>query len=47
MDPPFHEMVIIDEPFRRWRDGASVIYRFYGGAIGVEQNGSILGQTLR
>jgi hypothetical protein len=47
MDPPFHEMVIIDEPFRRGRDGTTVIDGFYGGAIGAEQNGSILSEALR
>ena len=47
MDPPFHEMVVIDEPFRRGRDRTSVIDRLYGGTIRVEQNGSIFGETCR
>lgn len=47
MDPPFHEMVVIDEPFRRGRDGTSVIDRLYGGTIRAEQNGSIFGETRR
>jgi len=47
MDLLFHEMVIIDEPFRRGRYWATVIDRLYGGTIGAKQNGSIIGETLR
>jgi hypothetical protein len=47
MDLPFHEMKIVDEPLRRRRYGVTVIDRLYGGTIGAEQNGSIIGETLR
>ena len=47
MDLLFHEMIIVDEPFRRGRYGATVIDRLYRGTIGAEQNGSIIGETRR
>ena len=47
MDLLFHEMIIVDEPFRRGRDGATVIDRLYGGTIRAEQNGSIVGEPPR
>src|SRR5271166_4176271 len=47
MDLLFHQMIIVDEPFRRRRYRATVIDRLYGGTICAEQNGSIVGETRR
>jgi hypothetical protein len=47
VDLLFHEMIVIDEPFRCGRNGTTVIDRANGGTIGAEQNGSIIGETRR
>ena len=47
VDLLFHEMIVIDEPFRCGRNGTTVINRANGGTIGAEQNGSIIGETRR
>ena len=41
---PFDEIIVVDQPFSRWRDGAALIDRFGYHAIGVEQYGAIVGE---
>ena len=33
-----HQMVVVDQPFRRRRDGVAFAHRGGDGAIGLEQN---------
>ena len=47
VDLLFHEMIIVDEPFRGGRYGAPVIDRLYGGTICAEQHGPVVGETPR
>ena len=47
MDLLFHEMIIVDEPFRRGRYRATVIDRLYRGTIGVEQRRPVVGESPR
>ena len=41
------EMIIVDEPFRRRRYGATLVDRLDDGAISLEQNGAIVGKPPR
>ena len=47
MDLLFHEMIIVDEPFRRGRYGATVVDRLYRGTICVEQRRSVVDESPR
>ncbi len=43
-DLPLYEVVVIDQPFSRWRNSAAFIDRFGDHAIGVKQDGAIFGE---
>ena len=47
MDLPFHEMIVVDEPFRRGRYRATLIDRSYRGSIRVDQHPSVIDQPPR
>ena len=47
MDLLFHEVIIVDQPFRRGRYGATVIDRLYRGTIRVEQRRPVVGESPR
>ena len=47
VDLLLHKMIVVDQPLRRGRYGATVIDRFYGGTIRVEQRRSVVGKPSR
>ena len=47
MDLLLDEMIVVDQPFRRGRDRATVVDRLDRGTIGVEQNGAVFAEPPR
>jgi len=43
----FNEVIIVDQPFRRVRYGATIIDRFYGGTILDEQRRAVVDESPR
>ena len=43
---PFDEVVVVDQPFGRRRDGAALVDRSGDRAVGVEQYGSVVGEPV-